>query len=974
MLNLIIKFVLPQLLFLSFASIGECKVFDKCQLANDLRNKFLVKNTQDIATWVCIASQQSALDSTLIGAGGYYGLFQIGSEFWCDQWTGAKKACGISCNKLIDEDLYDDFQCMQVIFAEHQRISGNGFNAWTSYQKECSNGQRALSYIDGCFDNYITSDPVITQTDPYGIQKSTGDQQFYHHHHRKQPPTVNSFPFNERRWGGDDNNDQNIVKPKALLQRSKPRSAKIYDRCELAQELVFRHSIPMEQVAMWVCIAQHESNFNTSAVGQLNADGSGDHGLFQISDIYWCSPPGKGWACGLSCDKLEDDDISDDVECMQRIYEEHQRLSGDGFNAWTVYSLFCKGRADKYIEGCSVDYQQNEIFPKPGIIAPNHPPSIQDTTRTGQTGKVYDRCTLARELVYQHSIELEKVSKWVCIAQHESNLNTSSVGRLNADGSGDHGLFQISDRYWCSTTGIGNACGISCDKLEDNDITDDVECIKRIYEEHQGISGDGFNAWTVYQPYCSGDVSDYTRGCFSELQETSSHKPGIWQPERPLDNRVEEEVVGRVFSACELAHELMNDHKIDRKDVAMWVCIAQHESNFNTSAIGRLNADGSEDHGLFQISDLYWCDDKPYGCGLPCAKLRDANIADDVMCIRKIHSEHQRLSGDGFSAWTVYNLFCKGRAEQYVDGCGLRGTGHSIFEGFANRTAKDPITSDKYPFFFSQFKTPTTVNPPSTLQNTISTTVTTKKPFYYNFGSSTVASTTAPRTTQSYPRTESITQKETFSSKRPWIQTTTPRIMKNTEKNKIDFSVYDFFLKGFNIGKTTTQRPILAKTTALPSTKKVIVPVHFTIPSTTQKPSSTSWPRFQTTTPKTFSTATQTPKPAFNIFDLYLKRPSVKKNLIIAVDPKKDAIPIKLNPKSIPQFDYKLKVQTSTAKPATTFDPFSVYKINRNNYRNGTTSTTFNWRTTPLPPILTTQMKFQRESARVAPAIYRKPG
>ena len=38
------------------------------------------------------------------------------------------------------------------------------------------------------------------------------------------------------------------------------------------------------------------------------------------------------------------------------------------------------------------------------------------------------------------------------------------------------------------------------------------------------------------------------------------------------------------------------------------VCLAQHESSLNTAAIGRLNYDGSVDHGLFQISDIYWCD------------------------------------------------------------------------------------------------------------------------------------------------------------------------------------------------------------------------------------------------------------------------------------------------------------------------------------------------------------------------------
>lgn len=77
------------------------------------------------------------------------------------------------------------------------------------------------------------------------------------------------------------------------------------------------------------------------------------HFFYQISDLYWCSPPGKGWACGLTCAELEDDDIEDDYICARRIYKEHKLLSGDGFNAWAVYQPFCKGfRVEKYTEGC----------------------------------------------------------------------------------------------------------------------------------------------------------------------------------------------------------------------------------------------------------------------------------------------------------------------------------------------------------------------------------------------------------------------------------------------------------------------------------------------------------------------------------------------------------------------------------------------------------------------------------------------
>ncbi|KAH8402837.1 hypothetical protein KR222_002258, partial [Zaprionus bogoriensis] len=131
-------------------------------------------------------------------------------------------------------------------------------------------------------------------------------------------------------------------------------SGKIYQRCELAQELYRKHELPLHEIPTWVCIAQHESSLNTSAVGRLNADGSEDHGLFQISDLFWCDHEGGrgGKACHIACDRLLDSDISDDVQCIRTIHEEHTRLSGDGFTAWTVYNKHCRHQSLAHLSDC----------------------------------------------------------------------------------------------------------------------------------------------------------------------------------------------------------------------------------------------------------------------------------------------------------------------------------------------------------------------------------------------------------------------------------------------------------------------------------------------------------------------------------------------------------------------------------------------------------------------------------------------
>lgn len=120
--------------------------------------------------------------------------------------------------------------------------------------------------------------------------------------------------------------------------------AHIYERCELARELTSL-GVDREHLSTWVCITYHESRFDTAAQNHY----SGDHGLFQISEQYWCGP---GKACGLPCSALRDEDISNDLECALSIHKEHTRLQGDGFLAWVVYPQHCKHNTKKYIVDC----------------------------------------------------------------------------------------------------------------------------------------------------------------------------------------------------------------------------------------------------------------------------------------------------------------------------------------------------------------------------------------------------------------------------------------------------------------------------------------------------------------------------------------------------------------------------------------------------------------------------------------------
>ncbi|XP_063301797.1 lysozyme C-1-like [Pelobates fuscus] len=127
-------------------------------------------------------------------------------------------------------------------------------------------------------------------------------------------------------------------------------------------------------------------------------------------------------------------------------------------------------------------------------------------------GKVYKKCELLKKMknsgligYYGHS-----AGDWLCLAKYESGYNTKAIN--NNGPSRDYGIFQINSKWWCNdgkTSGSKNACRISCKKFLDDDISDDIECAKRVVRDPNGIS-----AWVAWRNHCKGkDLSQFTAGC-----------------------------------------------------------------------------------------------------------------------------------------------------------------------------------------------------------------------------------------------------------------------------------------------------------------------------------------------------------------------------------------------------------------------------------------------------------------------------
>ncbi|XP_052021665.1 lysozyme C-1-like isoform X2 [Apodemus sylvaticus] len=91
-----------------------------------------------------------------------------------------------------------------------------------------------------------------------------------------------------------------------LLLLSVSVQAKVYERCELARTLKRNGLSGYSGVSLsdWVCLAQHESGYNTEAINYNPGDQSTNYGIFQINSRNWCNDsktPDAVNACGIPC-------------------------------------------------------------------------------------------------------------------------------------------------------------------------------------------------------------------------------------------------------------------------------------------------------------------------------------------------------------------------------------------------------------------------------------------------------------------------------------------------------------------------------------------------------------------------------------------------------------------------------------------------------------------------------------------------
>ncbi|XP_013111753.1 lysozyme c-1 [Stomoxys calcitrans] len=158
-----------------------------------------------------------------------------------------------------------------------------------------------------------------------------------------------------------------------LLNCASPVVGKKYLRCELSRELVEKYKINKTFLSNWICLIEHESDRDTKKVTRLG-NGENKFGIFQISSKECDAGNGKVTACDtqkypcckVKCENFLNDDISDDVQCAQRIFDLK------GFQNWNGWSSFCRNTQN--LPNLSVTCNINTVTPLSRLtsyISPN---------------------------------------------------------------------------------------------------------------------------------------------------------------------------------------------------------------------------------------------------------------------------------------------------------------------------------------------------------------------------------------------------------------------------------------------------------------------------------------------------------------------------------------------------------------------------------------------------------------------------
>uniref|UniRef100_T1KTV2 lysozyme n=1 Tax=Tetranychus urticae TaxID=32264 RepID=T1KTV2_TETUR len=131
-------------------------------------------------------------------------------------------------------------------------------------------------------------------------------------------------------------------------------------------------------------------------------------------------------------------------------------------------------------------------------------------------------------------------------------------------------------------------------------------------------------------------------------------------------------VSSREMNRCSLAKSLYTRYKVSKSIIPSLLCLVEHSSKFDAFKITETRE--GRRYGIFQVNLFkvgeHCGDNGPQIddslCRVPCGKMIDDQLTDDVRCWRKIYAKY------GFSYWPEWVNNCRGKyLMAYLQGCPL---------------------------------------------------------------------------------------------------------------------------------------------------------------------------------------------------------------------------------------------------------------------------------------------------------------
>ncbi|KAG5678844.1 hypothetical protein PVAND_008477 [Polypedilum vanderplanki] len=111
-------------------------------------------------------------------------------------------------------------------------------------------------------------------------------------------------------------------------------------------------------------------------------------------------------------------------------------------------------------------------------------------------------------------------------------------------------------------------------------------------------------------------------------------------------------VQSKHFRRCEFARALASSG-VPREFISNYVCLAETVSGLDTDIVKKSKTNPKVSNlGIFQIPSSEWCGINGK-CNLPCEKLVDSDVRDDIQCAMKIQTAY------GFKNWPKWLTRCK---------------------------------------------------------------------------------------------------------------------------------------------------------------------------------------------------------------------------------------------------------------------------------------------------------------------------